>query len=304
MSGKAVLAVWVLSAALALTALAEQGVEELRRAWPPDRATGLSAIPGCEWAGADWADGDSFPVRLPGGGELTVRLYGVDCIELHVNDEADARRLRAQRQYFGLAGRSVEESVRLAKGFAAEAAATTAALLKRPFTVHTAFSDARGDGRFHRVYAFVTASDGRDLGATLVERGLARAFGVSRRTPWGESREDYAARLADLELAAAKRGAGAWAGTDWTRLVELRRQLREEENDLRVSAGRRPGGGRPINLNTAARDELMSAPGVGEALANRIIEGRPYGSVDELVRVKGISPATLERLREFFTVSE
>ena len=43
-----------------------------------------------------------------------------------------------------------------------------------------------------------------------------------------------------------------------------------------------------LNLNTTSREELEVLPGVGSVLAGRIVEGRPYRSVDELLQVKGI----------------
>lgn len=137
----------------------------------------------CVAVPAPWADGDSFRVRSSEGREFTVRLYGADCVEWHVGDETDARRLREQRQYFGIAaqGGSVEMSVQLAKTFGRMAGERVGVLLSRPFTVHTAFTKALGDGRHERVYGFVTLEDGRDLAAVLVAEGLARAFGVHRR---------------------------------------------------------------------------------------------------------------------------
>jgi len=41
----------------------------------------------------------------------------------------------------------------------------------------------------------------------------------------------------------------------------------------------------------------MKLPGVGETLANRIIEGRPYQSVEDLMQVSGIGANTLEKIR-------
>ncbi len=60
----------------------------------------------------------------------------------------------------------------------------------------------------------------------------------------------------------------------------------------------------PVNVNTASAGELQAIPGIGPALAARIIADRPYGSVDDLLRVKGIGPATLEKIRPYVTVEE
>lgn len=38
-------------------------------------------------------------------------------------------------------------------------------------------------------------------------------------------------------------------------------------------------------------------PGIGPVLARRIIESRPYRSVDDLIRVKGIGAKKLEAIR-------
>jgi competence protein ComEA len=61
----------------------------------------------------------------------------------------------------------------------------------------------------------------------------------------------------------------------------------------------------PINVNAASADELQRLPGVGPVMARNIIATRsakPFESVHDLDRVKGIGPKTLDRLRPFVVV--
>ncbi len=54
----------------------------------------------------------------------------------------------------------------------------------------------------------------------------------------------------------------------------------------------------PIDVNHAPASDLVRLPRIGPALAARIIEHRPFDTVDDLTRVPGIGPRTVERLRE------
>src|SRR5262245_62763022 len=51
-----------------------------------------------------------------------------------------------------------------------------------------------------------------------------------------------------------------------------------------------------IDLNSATEAQLESLPGVGPAMAKKIIAGRPYSSVADLKRA-GIPESTIERLK-------
>lgn len=68
----------------------------------------------------------------------------------------------------------------------------------------------------------------------------------------------------------------------------------------RVSIARR------ININTASAAELELLPGVGPAIAQRIVEFRddrgPFRSLNDLDRVSGIGPRLIERLRDKVTL--
>jgi competence protein ComEA len=62
----------------------------------------------------------------------------------------------------------------------------------------------------------------------------------------------------------------------------------------------------PLDLNRADTLALLALPGVGPALARRIVEARaasPFRSVDDLLKVRGIGPATLARLRPLVAVA-
>lgn len=61
-----------------------------------------------------------------------------------------------------------------------------------------------------------------------------------------------------------------------------------------------------INVNTATATDLETLPGIGEVIAQAIIDHRaengPFTSVEELVDVSGIGDATLENIRDLVTV--
>lgn len=60
----------------------------------------------------------------------------------------------------------------------------------------------------------------------------------------------------------------------------------------------------PINLNTAPAEDLAALPEIGPKLAADIIAGRPYKTVDEVVKLKGIGPKTVAKIRDKVTVGE
>jgi endonuclease YncB( thermonuclease family) len=264
--------------------------------------TPLEKFENCTLVHTEWADGDSFRIRTAAGDEHTVRLYGVDCLELHVaGDERNLARLREQRRYFGItdAGKDINESMKIAAALAKQAADFTSKSLQVPFTLHTRFSNGGGDPEFKRILGFITLADEKDLGSLLVQQGLARARGIISTMPDGKSAAEARGMLQDLEIQALKKDRGIWAKTNWDQLPAERQLQRKEIAEAQIVKDQNaPGPDFKIDPNKASKEELMKLDDIGEILADRIIEERkknPFLKAEDLLRVKRLTKATLEK---------
>jgi DNA uptake protein ComE-like DNA-binding protein len=268
-------------------------------------------------------DGDSFHVSV-GEKEYLFRLYFVDAPE---TDEMTPRRLVDQAKYFEITVPQAIEVGRAAKDFTHEK-------LSQPFTVFTRMSDAMGQSRLERFYAFVASKEG-DLGEQLVRNGLARSYGFKAAPPGLTSSRIEIEKLQQFENEARQEKIGAW-GVSAGRLnarpqtasffssfvpAETRhsRPTRADSSAVasqipnpefpvaRGSPAQQPKSHakektpvRSIDLNTATEKELTTVPGIGHVMAARIIAARPFRSADDLKRVSGIGEKKYAQIRPYF----
>lgn len=101
----------------------------------------------------------------------------------------------------------------------------------------------------------------------------------------------FGARVADLLDAAGGFLPGAARG-----LVALAAPLTDGQV-LQVPAQVSVSGSARVPVNSAPAELLLTLPGIGPALAARVIQHRPYSRIDDLLKVPGIGPRVLQRLR-------
>jgi DNA uptake protein ComE-like DNA-binding protein len=267
-------------------------------------------------------DGDSFHVSV-GEKEYLFRLYLVDAPE---TDEMTPRRLIEQAKYFNITVPQAIEVGRLAKDFTQEK-------LSQPFTVFTHMSDAMGQSRLERFYAFVETKEG-DLAEQLVRNGLARCYGFKAAPPGLTSSRIEVEKLQQFEDGAKQEKIGAWgvnvgrtnvhaqAPTDFSSFVpdgQTRSRSAPADSSAvfppivkrsaSITRGSVVANGSHvkekiplgnIDINTATEKELTTVPGIGHVMAARIIAARPFRSADDLKRVSGIGEKKYAQIRPYF----
>jgi competence ComEA-like helix-hairpin-helix protein len=101
-------------------------------------------------------------------------------------------------------------------------------------------------------------------------------------------------------------GSGEGAGAERNILAAGAASVTHREKSVSGGGGKRAPS-RPVDLNTASEKTLLSLPGVGPSTAKAILAHRAakggFGSVEELLGVKGIGPKKLAAIRPFVQVT-
>ncbi len=268
----------------------------------------------CTLVNSGYIDGDSFHARC-GGKNYHFRLYFVDCPE---TDTRFPERILEQSAYFGIRGEQIPAAGMKAEQF-------TRKFLSRPFTVLTKWEDAKGASAQERFYA-VVLSDKKNLAEELVAAGLARAYGMQASYPDAAQNAGFVAELRQNEERARRAQLGAWSKKPSTksspepvdRLAPLKNATKPGASPTpqsgagpsNPSGGQSPQSTNPVdaaaptsllNINTASPAELEQLPGIGPALAGRIVENRPYAEPADVTAVKGVGPKIFASIESFIT---
>lgn len=108
--------------------------------------------------------------------------------------------------------------------------------------------------------------------------------------------------LRTREEADAARREPAEAAPDTQTLAPVAADLIAAEEPAPPDSEAAPAPARLVDLNAAPEEELRTLPGVGRLLAARLVAARPFGSLDDITHLEGISTGLLERLRPLVTV--
>jgi competence protein ComEA len=290
-------------------------------------------LEGCKMAENASNDGDSFHVKHKGR-EYVFRLYFVDAPETsllipeRVGEQADAFETTKEEVLQAGKGAAIFTRKRLGRDFKVSTRWEDARGLTKGGRhyafVETADGEDLGDlllaAGWARSYGMKAAT--KSSPAAQLQQRYDRLEQKARRARvgiWGAARGSVAIeeeQPAENEPGTEDGGAFMAAGLMESALAAAVIPEAKPEEDAPTVAVVRPapapvasstparavkssGGKSKLDINTASQEELAALPGIGEVKAAAIIAARPFAGSFDLLRVPGITLATLKEIYPF-----
>jgi DNA uptake protein ComE-like DNA-binding protein len=290
-------------------------------------------LEGCKMVENASNDGDSFHVKHKGR-EFVFRLYFVDAPETsllipeRVGEQADAFETTKEEVLQAGKGAAVFTKRRLGRDFKVSTRWEDARGMSKGGRHYAFVETAEGEdlgemllaAGWARSYGMKAAT--KSSSAAQLQQRYDRLEQKARRAGvgiWGDAKGSVSMaeeQAEEKEPAAEDGGAFMAAGLMESALASAVIPEAKSDEDARAVTVATPapapvasstperavkssGGKSKFDINTASKEELAALPGIGEVKAAAIIAARPFAGSFDLLRVPGITPATLKEIYPF-----
>lgn len=145
--------------------------------------------------------------------------------------------------------------------------------------------------KFGKYYGYITAKTNNGI---IEVNHKMLASGNATFSKYNRQQQDSILSFKLTEQQAKDKKLGMWAFPDSVNMKILTPKAKQLQNIF------------PLDINDATMEDLTFIPGIGPKTAKTIIDYRAeYGEIkdlDELLKIKGIGPATLEKLKQYLII--
>jgi competence ComEA-like helix-hairpin-helix protein len=108
--------------------------------------------------------------------------------------------------------------------------------------------------------------------------------------------------VAAAKATAAKTSVATKAAATSADLTKTAKDVKASVKKSASTAAAKLAPGTKININTADQAMIEKLPEIGPVKAKAIIDGRPYNSIEDIMKVKGIKGKTFDAIKDFIVV--